>query len=338
MKLEFGLTTFGEVTGAGPGAPAQALRDALEQGVLAEQVGVDFFGAGEHHRSEFAISAPEVLLSAIGARTRHIRLGSAVTVLSTDDPVRVFQRFSTLHAITQGRVEVMLGRGAFTESFALFGYDLTHYEALFDEKLDLYATLVRGGPIHWQGSLRPTLHGPIVHPPLASGSLKTWIAVGSTPQSVLRAVRYGFSMMLGIVGGEAARFLPLVELYRQAHVQLSRALPPIGIHSTGHIGASDAQAREEFWNAYKPLRDRLGAERGWPPLTPAKFVAEVERGSLYVGAPQTVAHRIAATMKALGAARFDLKYSTGTLEHGALLRSIELYGREVLPQVRELLT
>jgi probable LLM family oxidoreductase len=335
--LEFGLTSFGDVTfnaAGGLDSHAQVLRNVVEEAVLAEDVGIDFFGAGEHHRAEFALSAPEVLLGVIAGRTRRIRLGSAVTVLSTDDPVRVFQRFSTLHAASQGRAEVILGRGAFTESFPLFGYDLGQYEPLFDEKLELFAALLNGGAVTWRGSLRTALNGQEVFPTLGQRRLRTWLAVGSTPQSVLRAVRYDLPLMLGIVGGEARRFLPFVEIYRQAYTQTGRPALQIGVHSTGHVADSDARAREEFWSAYKPLRDRLGAERGWPAFTAAKFDAEVERGSLYVGAPKTVADRIVVTMRELGVSRFDLKYSTGTLSHQALLRSIELFGREVVPLVR----
>jgi alkanesulfonate monooxygenase SsuD/methylene tetrahydromethanopterin reductase-like flavin-dependent oxidoreductase (luciferase family) len=258
-------------------------------------------------------------------------------VLSTDDPVRVFQRFSTLHAATGGRVEVIIGRGAFTESFPLFGYDITQYGALFEEKLDLFAALLKGGPITWRGRLRSPLEARTVHPPLGGGSLKTWVAVGSTPESVLRAVRYDLPLMLGIVGGEARRFLPFVEIYRQAYAKLGRPARDIAVHSTGHIADTDAQAREEFWSAYKPLRDLLGVERKWPAFTAEKFVAEVERGALYVGAPDTVARRIIATMRELGVSRFDLKYSTGALTSTALRRSIELYGREVVPLVRQAL-
>ena len=258
-------------------------------------------------------------------------------MLSTDDPVRVFQRFSTLHAASGGRVEVIIGRGAFTESFPLFGYDLAQYGALFEEKLDLFAALLKGGPITWRGRLRSPLEARTVYPPLGGGSLKTWVAVGSTPESVLRAVRYDLPLMLGIVGGEARRFLPFVEIYRQAYAKLGRPIRAIAVHSTGHVADSDAQAREEFWSAYKPLRDLLGAERKWPTFTTEKFAAEVERGALYVGAPDTVARRITATMRELGVSRFDLKYSTGALTPTALRRSIELYGREVIPRVRQAL-
>jgi probable LLM family oxidoreductase len=338
--VEFGVNTFGDVTANANGQlnrHAQVLRDIVEEAVKAEEVGVDFFGAGEHHRDEFAISAPEVLLGVIAGRTRHIRLGSAVTVLGTDDPVRVFQRFATLHAATAGRVEVILGRGAYTESFPLFGYDLAQYGALFEEKLELFAALLRGGPVTWRGALRPPLDRVAVYPALAPETLRTWLAVGSTPESALRAARYDLPLMLGIVGGEARRFRPFVEIYRQGCGRLGRPPRQIGIHSPGHVGDSDSSAREEYWEAYRPQRERLGRERGWPPFTRAKFDTEVERGALYVGSPATVADRIVDTVRELGASRFDLKYSTGALRHPALLHCVELFGREVIPRVRECL-
>jgi probable LLM family oxidoreductase len=338
--LELGLTTFADVTADPDGrllSHAETLRDVLDQGILADEVGVDFFGVGEHHRAEFAVSAPEVVLAAIAGRTRRIRLGSAVTVLSTDDPVRVFQRFSTLHALAGGRVEVILGRGAFTESFPLFGYALSDYSTLFEEKLDLFMALLRHDAVTWHGTTRPPLSNQRVYPPIAAGGLKTWLAVGSTPESVLRAVRYDLPLMLGIVGGEPQRFKPFVEIYRQGCEKLRRPPGPIGAHSPGYVADTDELAREEYWAAYQPARDRLGIERGWPPITRAKFNVEVERGALYVGSPETVARRIADTLHQLGLSRFDLKYSTGTLEPRKLLHAIELYGEKVMPRVRQLL-
>jgi len=336
--LELGLDTFGDVTAAPDGrvlSHAQVIRHVIEEGVLADQVGVDFFGVGEHHRHDFAISAPEVVLAAIAGRTRRIKLGSAVTVLSSDDPVRVFQRFATLHAAARGRAEVILGRGAYTESFPLFGYELAQYGALFDEKLELFVALLKGGSITWEGKLRPRLAGQQVYPSMGEAALKTWIAVGSTPQSVLRAARFGLPLMLGIVGGETRRFRPFIDMYRRASDTVPGPPQPVGVHSPGHVADSDARAREEYWTAYQPARDALGRERGWPPITRAKFDVEVERGALYVGSPETVARRIVETVKELGVSRFDLKYSTGLLPHEALLRSIELYGTRVAPLVRQ---
>ena len=338
--LEFGLDTFGDITAGPDGHPqshAQVIREVIEQGVLADQLGIDAFGVGEHHRPDFAVSAPDVVLAAIAGRTSRIILGSAVTVLSSDDPVRVFERFATLDAASNGRAEVTLGRGSFTESFPLFGYELSDYEKLFEEKLDLFAALIRHETVTWHGTTRAPLEDQRVFPPIESGTLKTWIGVGGSPESVVRAAHYDLPMMLAIIGGDPKRFLPYVELYRRAFVQIGKPVQPIGLHSHGYVADTDGQAREELWPHHKGMRDRIGAERGWPPVTRASFDDEADRGSLYVGAPETVARRIAATAKALGIARFDMKYSSGTLPHDKLMRSIELYGTKVMPRVRELL-
>jgi probable LLM family oxidoreductase len=338
--MEFGLDTFGDIT-AGPdgrlNAHAQVIREVIEQAVLADRLGIDAFGVGEHHRPDFAISAPEVVLAAIAGRTKRILLGSAVTVLSSDDPIRVFERFATVDAASNGRAEVTLGRGSFTESFPLFGFDLAQYEALFEEKLDLFAALLKQEPVTWQGHLRPPLANQRVFPPLEKPPLKTWIGVGGSPESVVRAARYDLPLMLAIIGGDPRRFMPFIDLYKRAYAQLGRPVKPIGLHSHGYIADTDTQAREELWPHHKGMRDRIGAERGWPPVTRAHFDQEADGGSLYVGAPETVARRIAATAKALGIARFDMKYSSGTLPHDKLMRSIELYGTKVIPLVREML-
>jgi probable LLM family oxidoreductase len=267
--LEFGLDTFGDVSRGDDGnllPHAQVIRNVIEEAVLADQLGIDFIGLGEHHREDFAISAPEVVLAAIAARTTNIRLGSSVTVLSSDDPIRVFQRFSTVDAASNGRAEVILGRGSFTESFALFGFDLRQYEQLFEEKLDLFASLLPQQPLTWQGQLRPPLKNQRVFPPLAHGPLKTWIGVGGSPESVVRAAHYDLPLMLAIIGGEPARFAPYVELYHRAFREFGREAKAIGVHSPGYVAATDQAAREEFWPDYKTMRDRIGRERGWPPM------------------------------------------------------------------------
>jgi probable LLM family oxidoreductase len=338
--IEFGLDTFGDVTHGADGRPlsyAQVIRGVIAEGVLADKVGIDFFGIGEHHRADFAVSAPEIVLAAIAARTTRIRLGSAVTVLSSDDPVRVFQRFATLDAASNGRAEVILGRGSFTESFPLFGYKLSDYETLFEEKLDLFAALIREEAVTWRGATRASLTNQRVFPTIETGSLKTWIGVGGSPESVVRAARYDMPLMLAIIGGEPMRFKPFIELYHRAYAQLGGPAQPIGIHSPGYVADSDEQAREELWPDYKQMRDRIGGERGWPPMERAEFDREIEHGSLYVGSPQTVAGKIAATVAALGVSRFEMKYSAGALPHEKLLRSIELYGAAVIPLVRETL-
>lgn len=339
-SLELGLDTFGDVTTGNDGHPlphAHVLRNVIDEAVLADDLGIDFFGVGEHHRADFAVSSPEVLLAAIAGRTKRIHLGSAVTVLSSDDPIRVFQRFSTLDAVSNGRAEVILGRGSFTESFPLFGFELSDYETLFEEKLDLFAALISQKPVTWQGATRPPLKNQRIFPPVESGHLKTWIGVGGSPESVVRAARYNLPLMLAIIGGDPARFRPYVDLYHRAFQQLGKPALPIGVHSPGYVAESDEQAREELWPDYKQMRDRIGAERGWPPMQRAEFDAEAAAGSLYVGSPDTVARKIASTAKTLGISRFDMKYSAGGLSHEKLMRSISLYGSKVIPLVRQFL-
>jgi len=338
--LEMGLDTFGDVTADAAGTPlgyAQVIRNVVEEAVLADSVGVDFFGLGEHHRDDFAVSAPEVVLAAIASRTERIHLGSAVTVLSSDDPIRVFQRFATLDALSNGRAEVIMGRGSFTESFPLFGFDLRQYEELFEEKLDLFAAVRTEGPVTWEGKTRAPLSEQRVFPTTESGTLKTWIGVGGSPQSVVRAASYGMPLMLAIIGGEPERFAPYVDLYHRALAQLEKPRLPIGVHSPGYIADTDEQAREELWPPFKENRDRIGAERGWGPMQRADFDQEANHGSLYVGSPETVAKKIAKTAQVLGLDRFDLKYSAGPLEHEKSMHSIELYGTKVIPMVREIL-
>ena len=338
--IEFGMDTFGDVTVDADGKPlsqAQVIRNVLDEAILADETGVDFIGLGEHHRPDFAISAPEVALAGIATRTKRIKLGSAVTVLSSDDPIRVFERFSTVNALSNGRAEVIIGRGSFTESFPLFGYKLSDYEVLFEQKLDLFAALLKNGPVNWEGQLRPPLKDVTVYPEIEHGRLGAWIGVGGSPESVVRSVRYQIPMTLAIIGGDPRRFLPFVDLYNRAQNQLGVEKMPLGVHSPGYVADTDEQAREELWPGYKAMHDRIGAERGWPPTTKDSFIREIESGSTYAGSPETVAKKIAATVSALGADRFDLKYSSGTTSHEKMMRSIELYGTRVIPMVREML-
>lgn len=338
--MEFGIDTFGDVTVDADGATlsqAEVLRNVVEEGVLADRVGLSFIGIGEHHREDFAVSAPEVVLAAIAARTEQIHLGSAVTVLSSDDPVRVWQRFATLDGLSNGRAEVILGRGSFTESFPLFGYELSQYNELFEEKLDLFAALLPEGPVTWEGTTRPSLTNQHVHPKTAGGSIRTWIGVGGSPESVVRAAGYGLPLMLAVIGGEPARFAPFVDLYHRALTQFEKPAQPVGIHSPGYIGETDAGARDELWPHHFAMTSRIGKERGWGPQSRENFEHEADVGSVYVGSPETVAQKIAATIRTLGVQRFDLKYSNGTLPHEKLMSSIELYGTVVVPRVRELL-
>jgi len=339
--LELGLDTFGDVTVDAAGdkiSHAQSIRNIVEQAVLADQVGIDFIGVGEHHRDDFAVSAPEVVLAAIAGRTERIRLGSAVTVLSSDDPVRVFERFSTVDAVSSGRAEVIIGRGSFTESFPLFGYNLNDYQQLFEEKIELFSELLKGEPVTWSGKLRAGLTDQSVYPPIENSTLKTWVGVGGSPESVVRAAHFGLPLMLAIIGGDPVRFAPFVDLYKRALGQFGRELLPVGAHSPGHIAATDDQAKEELWPHFKANRDRIGAERGWGPMTREEFENEATDGALFVGSPSTVAAKIVRAAQGLGLDRFDLKYSNGTMPHEQLMSSIELYGREVIPQVREQLS
>ncbi|MBO1755045.1 LLM class flavin-dependent oxidoreductase [Allobranchiibius sp. CTAmp26] len=340
MQVEFGLDTFGDRTIDADGAPLaypQVIRNVVEQAVLADRSGVDFIGIGEHHRADYAISAPDVVLAGIATRTERIRLGSAVTVLSSDDPIRVFERFSTIDALSGGRAEVILGRGSFTESFPLFGFDLDQYEELFAEKLDLFAELLTEKPVTWSGALRPPLVDQEVYPKTAGG-LRAWIAVGGTPQSVVRAANYRIPLMLAVIGGPAERFTPFVQIYRRANEQLGQPQLPIGLHSPGHLADTDQEARDQLRPHWITNRNKIGSERGWPPAQAGDFEREVEQGALYVGSPETVAQKIAATVRTLGVDRFDLKYSNGPLPHEHSMRAIELYGTQVIPRVRELLS
>ncbi len=336
--FEFGVDTFGDVTRTTAGTPrphAEVLRDVVEEAVVAEQAGLDCFGVGEHHRDDFSISAPEVVLAAIAARTSRLWLGSAVTVLSTDDPVRVFERFSTLNAISSGRAEVILGRGSFTESYPLFGYDISQYELLFEEKLALFAELVDGGPVTWSGRTRAALNDQRVFPPIETGRLRTWVGVGGSPESVVRAAKYGFPLTLAIIGGNPARFRPYVDLYKQSLERFGHEPLPIAVHSPGHVAATDDQAKDELWPYYQAMMNKIGAERGWPPRGRADFDNDVTHGALCVGSPETVAAKISRTVTTLGLSRFDVKYSNGALPHDLLVNSLELLGTKVAPLVRD---
>ena len=340
--LELGLDTFGDTTFDQDGnllPHGQVIRNVVEEAILADRVGVDFIGLGEHHRDDFAISAPDVVLGAIAARTGRIRFGTAVTVLSSDDPIRVIERFNTLDALSDGRAEVILGRGSFTESFPLFGFDLADYEILFNEKLSIFTQAFRGEPVTWSGTHRTPLDEQRIYPSNEKQSgLVAWMGVGGSPESVIRSVQTRIPMMLAIIGGDPARFLPYVDLYRRAQRELGVPSMPLGTHSPGHIADTDTQAVEELWPHFKAQRDRIGRDRGWPPVTRADYEAEISDGSLYVGSVETVAAKIARTAGLLELDRFDLKYSHGPLAHEKLMRSIELYGTQVIPRVREILS
>lgn len=340
QHVSLGLDTFGDVTVDAEGkvkSQDQVIRDVVEQGVHADKLGIDFIGLGEHHRDDFAISSPEVMLGAIAAKTERIRLGTAVTVLSTDDPIRVFQRFSTLNAISNGRAEPILGRGSFTESYPLFGFDMAQYEDLFEEKLDVFAKLVKESRITWPGGKTyHALKDQPIYPPVGEGMV-TWVGVGGSPESVVRVVRQDLQLMLAIIGGDPSRFKPYVDLYHRAVGQLGQVARPIGVHSPGHIGRTDEEAREDLWGHYKAFMDNIGRSRGWRPMQKAQYIEEINHGSLYVGSAETVAKKIAKTVETLGIQRFDLKYASGTMPHETLMESITLYGEKVIPMVRDIL-
>ncbi|WP_454118780.1 LLM class flavin-dependent oxidoreductase [Microbacterium lacticum] len=339
-EVKLGLHTFGDVTVDDDGArtsDAQTIRNIVDEAVLGDQVGLAYFGVGEHHRHEFAVSSPEIVLAAAASRTERIHLGTAVTVLSSDDPVRVYERFATLDAVSGGRAEAIVGRGSFIESFPLFGYDLRDYEALFDEKLDLFARLRDETPVTWQGTQRTALENADVYPKTENG-FPVWVGVGGTPSSVVRTARYGFNLMLAIIGGAPARFRPFVDLFHRSLEQFGRDALPIGIHSPGHIAETDEQAWEELYPAMEENRNAIGAERGWPPYSRLQFQHDVgPEGALFAGSPETVARKIATAVRTLGAERFDLKYANGSMPHSTLMRSIELYGTKVAPMVDDLL-
>jgi probable LLM family oxidoreductase len=338
--VQLGLDTFGDVSLGADGqliSDAETIRNVVDQAQLADEVGLAFFGVGEHHRREFAISSPEIVLAAAAARTSQIRLGTAVTVLSSDDPVRLYERFATLDAVSQGRAEVILGRGSFIESFPLFGYDLQDYETLFEEKLDLFTQLMTEKPVTWQGTTRAALTEADVFPKTARG-LKAWIGVGGSPESVVRTARHGLGLMLAIIGGPAYRFRPFVDLYHRSLDAFGRETLPIGVHSPGHIADTDQQAWDEAYAGFEAMNNTIGRERGWPPYSRMRFQHDVgPEGAIYAGSPETVARKIVDTVHTLGVSRFDLKYATGTMPHGMLMRSVELYGTRVAPLVQEML-
>jgi probable LLM family oxidoreductase len=338
--IEFGLDTFLPVTDDESGKPidgAQVIRNTVEEAVLAESVGIDSFNIGEHYRDDMMDSANHVILAAIAARTERIRLGTAVTVLSTQDPVRLYTEFATLDAVSDGRAQLIVGRGSATESFPLFGFDLANYEELFEEKLDLFTRLLREQPVTWSGTYRAPLANQVLSPSIPDGHIPTWVGVGGSPQSVMRAARFGLPLMLAIIGGDPQRFAPYVDLYKRALEQYGQPQLPVGVHSLGFVAPTDEQAKAIQWPYYKQTFERAARERGWRAPTYAQFLAEVDHGSMYVGSPETVAKRIADVIRTLGLSRFDLAYAVGGVPHPQRMAAIELYGREVIPRVRALL-
>jgi probable LLM family oxidoreductase len=339
-EIKFGLDTFGDMTVDDNGKPktaGQVIRDLVDQAVLADELGLHSINIGEHHRDDFAISAPDTVLAGIGTVTKNIQLGSGVTVLSSEDPVRVYQRFATLDALSNGRAQITAGRGSFIESFPLFGFELSDYAVLFEERLELLVELLKEKPVTWSGTTRAGLTNQEVYPKTERGSIPLRVGVGGSPESVIRAARLGIPMALAIIGGDPARFAPFSRLYQESLQKLGKEPLPVSIHSPGHIADTDEQAIEELWPHYEAMFGRIGRERGWGPTTKAHYLQEVQHGSLYVGSVETVAQKIAYAVRSVGASRFDLKYSNGPLAHSKLMHSIQLYATKVVPRVNELL-
>jgi len=339
-EVTFGLDTFGDMSLDDQGKPksaGQVIRDLVDQAVLADELGIHSINVGEHHRDDFAVSAPDTVLAGIATVTKNIKLGSGVTVLSSEDPVRVYQRFATVDALSNGRAEITAGRGSFTESFPLFGYELSQYHVLFEEKLELLVELLKERPVTWSGTTRAGLLNQEVYPKTERGAIPLRVGVGGSPESVIRAARLGIPMALAIIGGDPARFAPFARLYRESLQKLGQPELPISIHSPGHIADTDEQAIEEQWPHYETMFGRIGRERGWGPTNKAHYLQEVQHGSMYVGSVETVAQKIAYAIRAVGASRFDLKYANGPMAHSKLTHCIELYATKVIPRVRELL-
>ena len=335
--MELGLYTFAEIA---PGGDAgQRLRDLLEEIELADQAGLDVFGVGEHHRPDYAVSAPGVVLAAAAARTKRIRLTSAVTVLSSDDPVRVFQQYATLDLLSNGRAEIMAGRGSFIESFPLFGYSLDDYDELFTEKLDLLLKLRDSERVTWSGRHRAPLKNQAVYP-RPSHEIPLWIAVGGTPQSVVRAGTLGIPLALAIIGGEPARFKPLIDLYRESGAKAGHDAKKlqVGINSHAWIADSSKQAADEAFPAYETVMGRIGRERGWPPPSRGQFEAgRSPTGALLIGDPQQVIDKLLYEHEIFRWDRFLLQLTVGPMPHDKVMHAIELYGTVVAPAIRKAL-
>ena len=340
--MELGLYTFAETT-ADPAtgktiSTARRFREVVEEATLAEEVGLDVFGIGEHHRPDFQASAPVVMLAAIAEHTKRIKLTTAVTVLSSDDPVRVFQQFATLDQLSGGRAEIMAGRGSFIESFPLFGYDLHDYDALFSEKLEMLVQLRDHERLTWSGAHRAPIDDLGIYPRPLQEKIPIWVAVGGTPQSVVRAAGLGLPMALAIIGGEPDRFVPFIDLYRETLTKLGRdpALYPVSINSHGFLADDGKDAADSMWPRYQSSMNRIGRERGWPPTSRPKFDAECSpHGALLVGNPQQVIDKLLYEHELFGMDRFLMQFSVGTMDHQKVLGAIELFGTVVAPAVRK---
>ncbi|MEX0380729.1 Atu2307/SP_0267 family LLM class monooxygenase [Leuconostoc sp. MS02] len=339
-EVLFGLDTFGDIPKDNTGklmTYAGALKQVVKEIELADAVGVDVVALGEHHREEFAISSPEVVLASVATHTKRIKLASGVTVLSSDDPVRVFERFATLDGLSDGRAQVILGRGSFTESFPLFGFDLKDYDALFEEKIALFSKLLEEKEFSWEGHFTQSLVNTNVFPKTASSSLDTWVGVGGSPESIIRAARYQFPVMLAIIGGSPENFKSYVALYQQALKKFGFPVNKVGMHSHGFIADTQEEAVEIAWSNIKLSFDKIGVTRGWAPMSREQFENEMQYGSMYVGTPEVVAKKIANSIITLNVDRFDLVYGAGEQTTSAREHMIKLYGEKVIPRVKAIL-
>ena len=339
FPFELGLNSFADVptdNGRTLG-DAETVRLLVDEAKLAESVGIDVFSIGEHYREDFMDSAGAVILAGIATATSTIKLGTAVTVLSTNDPVRLYNEFSTLDALSNGRAQMVVGRASQTQSFPLFGYDIADYEELFEEKLELFMKLQRESPVTWSGKTRAPLVDQVLHPVMRPGGIPTWVGVGGSPNSVIRAARYGLPLMLAIIGGQPERFAGHVDLYFRALEQFGMPVQPVGQHALGLIADTDEEAAETWWGSWKPMIEAMGKERGFYPPTKERYELELATGALFVGSPETVAQKIALMTRELSISRFDLKYDIPGLSVAARARTIELLGTVVAPRVREIL-
>ncbi|WJL96643.1 LLM class flavin-dependent oxidoreductase [Microbacterium sp. ET2] len=337
--LEFGVNSFGDVAtdGGRPQSDEEALLLLVDEAQLAESVGLDSFSVGEHYREGMVDSATPVILAGIAQATSTVRLGTSVTVLSTQDPVRLYQQFATVDGLSRGRTQLVLGRASAIESFSLFGYDIEEYEQIFEEKLDLFLRLMREDRVTWSGRYRPPLDDVRLHPRMPEGGIPTWIGVGGSPDSVVRAARHGLPLMMAVIAGRPERFAGHAELYLRALARFERQELPIGQHSIGFIADSDEEAKNTYWKYWRPVVAALNEERGFYPPTAERYETEVSTGALYVGSPETVSQKIASIVRANHLSRFDLKYDVRHLPREARAHSIRLFGERVVPRVRELL-
>jgi probable LLM family oxidoreductase len=337
--MELGISSFAELTPdmmTGKTISGhQRMKDLMEEIELTDQAGLDVYALGEHHRPDFLVSSPAVVLAAAAVKTKHIKLSSAVTVLSSDDPVRVFQDFATVDLLSDGRAEIMAGRGSFIESFPLFGYDLEDYDDLFSEKLNLLLKINESEKVNWEGKFRAPIQNLGIYPRPLQKKLPIWIAVGGTPESVIRAANLGLPLALAIIGGNPSHFKPLVDLYRKTAVKASHGHLPLAVHSHGYISDDSQRASDEFFPSYANAMSIIGRERGWPPTTRAQFEAgRSKQGALFVGSPQQIIDKILYEKELFGLDRFLLHVSVGTMPHSQIMHSIELYGTVVAPAVR----